>query len=343
MFYFIRKSFVVVSLLLSVLTSQTASAKQIISYVFDWDDNIVFMPTTIVLFPKSATKEDILSGKAKEIDISTGEFALERTHIGKEGKYAYYQIWNGDDESQAQYGSYKHFRVGVNGENYFLSDLRSLNLFSILNSKQEQKIIAPSFEKMIFALQYPEIAEWTYVLTARGQPQEQLHEGVLELIKIMNLTGEHGFTKFYAPPVQNLIGVSHPKFRATMTNPSEAKLTLMMQILDKIQSNDFESLDPYVVNQDGTAREQLHLFGFSDDDHKTFDLVQKRLSEEVAKGRWTKIKIRLFFTGEHHTLPQKKVVLMRDGTTRTTIAQEDDEAFRTMVQRCDNLLKRSNK
>src|SRR4051812_5783435 len=81
---------------------------QVLAWNFDWDDNIAFMPTKIVLFDKQT---------GTELEISTGEFADVRNEVGKSGKYAGYET-----RDNPVTGSFKYFRDGTS-QNYFLQDI----------------------------------------------------------------------------------------------------------------------------------------------------------------------------------------------------------------------------
>src|SRR5690606_2312250 len=65
-------------------------------YFFDFDDNVAYLSTPIVIFHKA---------DGKERSISSGEFAHENKNIGKAGRFADYFL-NFDDET----GSFRHFR-----------------------------------------------------------------------------------------------------------------------------------------------------------------------------------------------------------------------------------------
>ncbi|MBI3555949.1 MAG: hypothetical protein HY074_06785 [Deltaproteobacteria bacterium] len=81
---------------------------QVTAYNFDWDDNAFFMPTKIVLFNKKTGAEH---------PVTTGEFAEIRAHVGKDGEWTDYEI-RLDDST----GSFRYFREGTQGQNYFLLD-----------------------------------------------------------------------------------------------------------------------------------------------------------------------------------------------------------------------------
>ena len=74
-------------------------------YAFDWDDNLMFMPTKIYL------KDD----KGKSVGMSTEDFAEHRTDIGKKDfKYEGHTIVDFDKEP------FRDFRV--TGDKKFLED-----------------------------------------------------------------------------------------------------------------------------------------------------------------------------------------------------------------------------
>ena len=74
-------------------------------YAFDWDDNLMFMPTKIYL------KDD----KGKSVGMSTEDFAEYRTEIGKEEfNYDGHTIVGFDDEP------FRDFRV--TGDRNFIKD-----------------------------------------------------------------------------------------------------------------------------------------------------------------------------------------------------------------------------
>ena len=65
-------------------------------YFFDFDDNVIFLSTPIVLFHKK---------RQEEILVSSGEFARENKNIGQSGIFADYYM-NFNDEN----GSFRSFR-----------------------------------------------------------------------------------------------------------------------------------------------------------------------------------------------------------------------------------------
>ncbi|MGZ3806807.1 MAG: hypothetical protein ACXVCE_01875 [Bacteriovorax sp.] len=65
-------------------------------YFFDFDDNVAFLSTPIIIFHKNT---------GAEVTLSSGEFAHENKNIGLFGPYAdYYMDFNDAN------GSFRHFR-----------------------------------------------------------------------------------------------------------------------------------------------------------------------------------------------------------------------------------------
>jgi len=123
----------------SLIQEEYSNTKSIRAYSFDWDDNIVRMPTKIKMLKSTD------SGWEK-INVSTEEFALLRTN----------EDYKLDD------GAFDNFI----SEEAFLTDLEEA-----LNSGS----FAPSFDKFKEALIY---ANPISIITARGHHPEVLRKGM---------------------------------------------------------------------------------------------------------------------------------------------------------------------
>jgi hypothetical protein len=120
------------------------------SYIFDWDDNILFMPTKIKM-------DKQIGGKWSPIDVSTEEFAQIRTSPN-------YRLRN-EDPSVA----FEDFRL----TNSFLDDT--------VEAIRDKKY-APSFEKFKESLIY---GNKFAINTARGHKPEALKQGVKVFIDLV--------------------------------------------------------------------------------------------------------------------------------------------------------------
>lgn len=301
-----------------IASTDTLTQGQITAFDFDWDDNIFFMPTKIVLFKK---------GTHEEVEVSTAEFAHIRTEVGKTGRWADYEMRN-DDAT----GSFRYFRDGPGGENYFLRDLKE----ALLDTSTPPKWKGPSWNAFVRALSREQTAKWTTIITARGHSTGAMIEGLQVLQKL-------GLIK-YLPPEENLYAVSHPKYRGNAANPSEMKAMIEKEILDKIQAQTKARDMIEVVDQDGQSKKKLHLWGFSDDDFGNYSVALDALSAEVKKGRWPDVKIVLFFTGGKNNPKEKSrvTVIKSDGTNRPASTEEVGESERVICQQISGGLLKAN-
>jgi len=254
---------------------------------YDWDDNVMFMPTRIVFFSKNNVDP-------KEIEVSTETFAHVRSKVGTESCILFLSLdgdvvvgslepstpvsksvdlLNYEVRPEDNSGSFRQFRDC--GKNYFQNDL---------NKALKAKSFGPSFNDFVEHCETQELANNTTIITARGHSPETMHKGLVRLQEL-------GFIKF-VPPVGNLFPCSYKGLKATEVasaqNPSDAKKNIILSILDRINTN---------AQTSDKASDELHTFGFSDDDKKTMVLVQDVLSKELQTGRWSGFEINLYFTG----------------------------------------------
>ncbi len=310
------------------IKNETLSSEEqhtVTGWNFDWDDNIAFMPTVIVVYNKANPK--------LFIDIPTGDFAKVRSLIGVPavvGKSSMYKGVNlskytlmfpeeGKEVTETTENSYKYFRDSLKeGENYFLNDLKKV----LGGSGQDWQ--GPVWNDLVYALSDKKRASRTTVITARGHSPEAIHEGVLYLV-------EQGLLK-YPVPLENIFPVSNPEIAKRFGgSPKETSLTkakVIMHILDEMQRLPISDMAAKALNSDGTAYEKLHNWGFSDDDFKNFETSVKLLSAEVANKRWPKIKINVFYTAHRgHEQDQQSLVIMSNGKTREQTKAEKSEGF----------------
>lgn len=127
-------------------------------YAFDWDDNIVTMPTQIIL----------LSDEDEEVGMSTEDFADYRGMIGKEPfEYKNKMIVGYADDP------YRNF--GVKGDNAFIVD-------SLLAKP------GPSWDDFVEAINGGSIFS---IITARGHTPSVLREAIYNMI----VTNHNGISK----------------------------------------------------------------------------------------------------------------------------------------------------
>lgn len=236
------------------------------SYVFDWDDNILRMPTKIHMDKKEGDKW-------VPVDVSTEEFAHVRT----------------DPNYRIREDSFSDFK----STDAFLRDAEQ--------AIHHQKF-APSYKKFIEALVY---ANNFAINTARGHKPEALKQGVKLFIKMVLSRDEKkemirniqkslpgGLTKglnpeqlldLYLDERGEYYPVSSEEFGERFglpvtggaSNPEHAKQVAIEHFVRKL-------LDGVKNNLVNGKYKKISL-GFSDDDMKNVKAVQKFIDEQLNK------------------------------------------------------------
>jgi hypothetical protein len=127
-------------------------------YAFDWDDNIVHMPTKII----------VKTDEGKEVGMSTDDFAEHRHHIGKK-PFDY----KGDTIVNFAENPFRNFRT--EGDKEFLVD--------VMRAKT-----GPAFDDFREAINNGSIFS---IITARGHNPQTLKEAIYNYI----VSGFHGIDK----------------------------------------------------------------------------------------------------------------------------------------------------
>ena len=220
-------------------------------YFFDFDDNVLFLTTSIFLFHKET---------GKETAISTGEFARWSHTVGKSGPFRDHEIRFDD-----QLGSFRRFR--------------DQNLEALRKMQKQQ----PFIEDLAHALGQPDFSwkgpSWhTFyhaafnlrplsVITARGHDPKTIKEGISLLVGRGYLPSEPNYLSVYP--------VSHTATRhmlgdiAQEFSTAELKRRAIMASVDK-------AMEVYGNNAH-------HRFGMSDDDPKNIELIIEAMTKMKEK------------------------------------------------------------
>lgn len=247
-------------------------------YHFDWDDNVMKMPTKIIYF----RKDDACPSLPQELKISTAFFADSREKVGTHHMLTRYTIINGH-AVQTHHGEHEvnliDYAICKENDRSFreFRDNDECNFF-IENLKEAlaEKTFAPSFNDFVEALSTPEQAKNTSIITARGQSPETIYQAIVYLKEL-------GYVKNEVP-LKNIFPVSYVnlplEFKGTDANPSEAKKRVLNKLITDF-SSEVES---------GTV-------GFSDDDKKTHSMIKDFVEEQKSQGKWSNLEINVYFTG----------------------------------------------
>jgi hypothetical protein len=258
-------------------------------YFFDFDDNIAFLTTTLVLFHKQT---------GDELFLSSSEWALHHSTIGKAGPYSEYEI-RFDDVT----GSFRNFR------DLDISDLEKLSGKQQLFVQDVQEALklpdlqwkGPSWNCFYHATfnQRP-----VSVITARGHSASTIQEGVREFIKTGHLPAEPNYLSVYA--------VSNKSVREHLGD-SDYKASIAELKQRAIRASVEKAIEMYGMSPH-------HRFGMSDDDPKNIQLVV----EEMARLKSDYPQMSFFMIETHggdfikHEITQHgvKSLLVQDGASQ---------------------------
>lgn len=241
-------------------------------YAFDWDDNIVHMPTKIVL----------KDSDGEEVGMSTEDFAEHRHHIGKkEFDYKGHKIVGFAENP------FRNFRT--EGDKQFLID--------VMKAKK-----GPAFDDFKEAINNGSIFS---IITARGHNPETIKQAVYNYIVndfegiskdelIKNLRKYRSFVGEDEMSDKDLIDTYlamnkyHPVSfgdESGATNPEEAKVRAMNDFVDYIKGM------AAVLNKRAWLKNEIGnkfvpnkpLIGFSDDDPKNVEVMRQAFKDKPEK------------------------------------------------------------
>ena len=238
-------------------------------YAFDWDDNIVHMPTKIVLKDK----------KGKEVGMSTEDFADFRHEVGKKDF-----DYNGHTIVGYAENPFRNFRT--EGDKDFLIDSMKAK-------------VGPAFNDFKEAINNGSIFS---IITARGHNPETLKQAVYNYIVndfegiskdelIKNLKKYRSFLGEDEMSDKELIDsyLSLNKYNPVSfgdekgaTNPEEAKVKAMNDFVDYIKGM------AAILNKRAWLKNDIGnkfvptkpLIGFSDDDPKNVEVMRKAFKDK---------------------------------------------------------------
>ena len=245
-------------------------------YAFDWDDNILFMPTSIIL----------LSDKDDEVPMSTEDFAEHRQQIGKE-PFNY----KGTAIVDFAPNPFRNFRS--EGDKRF-----------VLDSMLAQP--GPSWNDFVECINGGSIFA---IITARGHNPKTLREAVYNLImsnhlginsktlstnlkRYRNLGGDVNvdgktittLTKNELNEYLNLCRFEPVTFGdGDASNPEEGKIKAMRNFIGYCKEMAQEIGEKAFFKNDIVNNEIEPIIGFSDDDERNIEKMKGFLEKEYEK------------------------------------------------------------
>jgi hypothetical protein len=234
-------------------------------YAFDWDDNLMYMPTKIYL----------VDDKGKTVGMSTEDFAEYRTEIGKEPfEYEGHTIVNFDKDA------FRDFRVP--GDKAFISDAMKAET-------------GPAWSDFVEAVNNGSVFS---IITARGHTPSVLKNAVYNLIK----KNKHGLSE--KELVKNLkkyrdladeedlsddelvrayldMNKYHPVSfgEGSAANPEELKVKAMREFMSYVQDLS-RTLQEKAFMKNKISNYFIPYIGFSDDDLRNVQAMKKHFDDE---------------------------------------------------------------
>ncbi len=273
-------------------------------YMFDWDDNILHMPTRIHLERKS-------DQGWIDYDVSTAQFAKIRRDTEN------YRPRGGDwDKAFVDF-----YDVGERGEDAFLEDTK-IALAPVIAGRQKG---APSFEKFKQALIEGRLFA---IITARSHSSRAIRKGVEYFIQqvlseaerrqmIANLRyyvarfDGHEAARSDNEILENYLGlnkyhgVTSPEFEARMgrkvsgsESPEHAKQFAIKDFVQHV----------IALIRGGGVHDQTISIGFSDDDKNNVEAVQSFIETEL-KREFPQIKFVVYDTSDPARVDGHKIVI----------------------------------
>jgi len=232
-------------------------------YFFDFDDNIAFLTTPLILFHKDS---------GAELKISSGDFAQFHHSIGKSGIYGDYNIDYNDKT-----GTFRNFRDHEHADLEKLSGKKQVFVQDVAEALgyPDLQWKGPSWECFYHATfnQRP-----MSVITARGHHPETLKEGIRVFVQNKLLPME--------PNYLSVFPVSHKATRLLLgdTELKEGTAELKQRA---IRASVEKAIEIYGYNAH-------HRFGMSDDDPKNIQLIAEEMTR--LKSRYPEMSFFLIET-----------------------------------------------
>ena len=234
-------------------------------YAFDWDDNLMYMPTKIYL-----KDED-----GNSVGMSTEDFAEYRSEVGKEPfEYEGHTIVGFDDDA------FRDFKV--TGDKKFISDAMTAPT-------------GPAWDDFVEAVNNGSIFA---IVTARGHTPSVLKNAIYNLIKknkhgldqqelVKNLRKYRDIADEEDLTDDELIRTYlemckyHPVSfgEGSAANPEELKVSAMKQFVEYVK-NMSQRLQEKAFMKNKISNYFVPFIGFSDDDLKNVQTMKKHFDDE---------------------------------------------------------------
>ena len=234
-------------------------------YAFDWDDNLMYMPTKIYL-----KDED-----GNSVGMSTEDFAEYRSEIGKEPfEYEGHTIVGFDDDS------FRDFRV--TGDKQFLTDAMKAPTGPAWDDFVEAVNNGSIFAIVTARGHTPSVLKnATYNLIKKNKHGLNQQELVKNLRKYRDITDEEDMTDDELIKTYLEMCKWHPVSfgEGSAANPEELKVSAMKQFMEYVRTLS-QKLQEKAYMKNKISNYFTPYIGFSDDDLKNVQAMKKHFDNE---------------------------------------------------------------
>jgi hypothetical protein len=234
-------------------------------YAFDWDDNLMYMPTKIYL------KDD----EGNSVGMSTEDFAEYRTEIGQEPfDYEGHTIVGFDEDA------FRDFRV--TGDKKFISDAMTAPTGPAWDDFVEAVNNGSIFAIVTARGHTPSVLKNTiYNLIKKNKHGLDQQELVKNLRKYRDIADEEDLTDDELIRTYLEMCKYHPVSfgEGSAANPEELKVSAMKQFVEYVK-NMSHRLQEKAFMKNKISNYFVPFIGFSDDDLKNVQTMKKHFDDE---------------------------------------------------------------
>ena len=222
-------------------------------YFFDFDDNVVFLETPILLKNKV---------NGEETEVSTTEFATIRGELGRSGPWQDFEYY---DKTYSHYFDIPTGEITRGKKQYFVKDVEKAM------QEPTEKWQAPAWPLLVYACANQRPVAF---VTARAHSRETIKAGVSVLVESGFLAQEPNYLEIYAV---NNPGMIEELLSSIQDDTERKRVRNLEDPTSALKRIAIRNIVDKAVNAYGA--EPSHRFGMSDDDPKNVDLIIKAMGD----------------------------------------------------------------
>jgi len=234
-------------------------------YAFDWDDNLMKMPTEIIL----------LDENGEEVGMSTEDFAEYRTEIGKSPfNYKGYTVVGFDENPFRDFqvtGDKKFLQDAMNAPtgpawSDFVEAINNGSIFSIVTARGHTPTI---------------LKQAVYNLIKRNMHGLDSNQLAKNLLKYRNLADEDKLSKDQLIKTYLDMCRFYPVSfgEGSATNPEQGKIDAMEEFITYVKSQS-RNLQKKAIMKNKISNYFTPFIGFSDDDVRNVETMKKHFEKK---------------------------------------------------------------